>query len=74
MEIEDPKKLDIIGIKDPEGSFEIKGNPKKFVFTVETVSGLTASEIVLQALGVLEEKATAIYKLLIGESQRKLGV
>ena len=64
LEIEDPKKLDIIGIKDPEGSFEIKGNPKKFVFTVESVSGLTASEIVLQALGVLEEKATEFRKQL----------
>ncbi len=64
LEVEDARTIDVIGTKDPEGSFEIKGNPKKFVFTVETISGLGVSDIVLQALNVLEEKATEFRKQL----------
>jgi len=41
----------------PEGAFTLKGDDTKFVFTVESISGLTAEEIVLQAVDILRAKA-----------------
>ncbi len=62
--VEDPTQVDVIGLEDPEGSFKVTGNPKKFVFTVETISGLEPKEIILQAVSILGEKAEELKKQL----------
>jgi len=41
----------------PEGAFTLKGDDTKFVFTVESISGLTAEEIVMKAADILKDKA-----------------
>ena len=41
---------------DPEGSLEIAGDSTKFIFNVESISGLNPEEIVLQAVNILKSK------------------
>ena len=40
----------------PEGSLIIKGDPNKLIFTVESVSGITASQVVSLAADMLKDK------------------
>lgn len=40
----------------PEGSLEIVEDPTKFVFTVESISGLDAKDLVMQAVDILKSK------------------
>jgi len=41
----------------PEGVLEITGDDRNFVFTVESVSGLTANQIIMLTLDILKKKA-----------------
>ncbi|MEM5814831.1 MAG: DNA-directed RNA polymerase subunit D [Candidatus Aenigmatarchaeota archaeon] len=50
----------------PEGAFTLKGDDTKFVFTVESISGLSAEEIVLQAADILKGKAKEFGKEVEG--------
>jgi DNA-directed RNA polymerase subunit D len=45
-----------IKIAKPEGVLEITGDPTKFIFNVESVSGLRAEDIIFQAISILKEK------------------
>lgn len=45
-----------VKIAKPEGVLEIKGDTTRFIFNVESVSGLSADEIVLEAVDVLKKK------------------
>jgi DNA-directed RNA polymerase subunit D len=42
---------------DPEGNLEIVGDSMRFIFNVESISGLKPDEIVLQAIDILKKKA-----------------
>ena len=46
----------------PKGALEINGDPSKFIFTVESTSGLKADDIVLKALDILKKKASDLGK------------
>ncbi|MBU5557886.1 MAG: DNA-directed RNA polymerase subunit D [Candidatus Aenigmatarchaeota archaeon] len=50
----------------PEGSLIVKGNPNKFIFTIESISGLNAADIVSLAIDVLREKAKEFGKQVKG--------
>jgi len=47
---------------EPEGAIEISGNPAKMIFTVESISGLTAEQIMISALDILKKKAKEFEK------------
>jgi len=49
-------------ICNPSGSLEIKEDPTKFVFTVESVSGLNAEDVVLHAVDILKSKVKGFEK------------
>jgi DNA-directed RNA polymerase subunit D len=42
---------------DPKGALEVKGKPDKVIFNVESVSGLNAGQIIIQALDILKKMA-----------------
>ncbi len=42
---------------EPKGSLKVWGDDTKFIFTVESISGLTAEQIILSAVDVLKKKA-----------------
>jgi DNA-directed RNA polymerase subunit D len=44
-------------VAKPDGAFLLKGDETKFVFTVESISGLAAEEIILKAASILKDKA-----------------
>ena len=44
-------------VAKPAGAFVLKGDDTKFIFNVESISGLSAEEIVLKAVEVLKAKA-----------------
>ncbi len=46
----------------PKGVLEIEGDATKFIFSVESISGLSANDIVTGAIGILEKKAKAFGK------------
>jgi DNA-directed RNA polymerase subunit D len=46
-----------VKIAKPPGVLEIKGDPTKFIFDVESISGLKAENIVIQAVDILKNKA-----------------
>jgi DNA-directed RNA polymerase subunit D len=50
----------------PEGAFVLKGDDTKFVFTVESISGLTAEDIILKAADILRDKAKEFGKEVEG--------
>jgi DNA-directed RNA polymerase subunit D len=45
-----------VKIAKPEGSLEIVGDDTKFIFDVETISGLKPEDIVLKSVDILKEK------------------
>lgn len=51
-------------IADPKGSIKISGDTTKFIFSVESISGLEAEEIVLQAVDILKKKSKEFQKEL----------
>lgn len=56
--IADPEKCDLCMSCIPKsGCVEIKGNPEKFIFRVETISGLDPAYIVSKATEILRKKA-----------------
>ena len=46
-----------VKIVKPKGVLEIEGDPTRFIFNVESISGLNPEEIVLSAIDILKEKA-----------------
>ena len=46
-----------VEIAKPAGSLKIEGNTSKFVFIIESISGLTAEQIFLQSLDILKKEA-----------------
>jgi DNA-directed RNA polymerase subunit D len=60
----DHSKIDIIkkAAEDSEGSFEVKEDPTRFVFRVESISGLTPEYITIAAAKLLTEKAEEFKK------------
>ena len=51
-------------VAKPEGSLRIEGDPTKFIFTIESVSGLTAEQIMNMSLDELKAKAKDFSKSL----------
>ena len=45
-----------VKVANPEGVLEITGDNTKFIFNVETISGLKPEEIILKAADILKEK------------------
>lgn len=48
----------------PEGVLKVTGDPSKFIFTVETISGLKPEDIMLTAIDILKDKAKEFEKEL----------
>lgn len=48
----------------PEGKLKIIGDDKKFIFTVESISGLTAEQVILNTIDSIKEKAKEFKKEL----------
>lgn len=46
-----------VKVAKPKGVLEIDGDPTRFIFNVESISGLNPEEIVLSAIDILKEKA-----------------
>jgi DNA-directed RNA polymerase subunit D len=46
-----------VKIAKPKGALQIEGDPTRFIFNVESISGLKPEEIVLTAVDILKEKA-----------------
>jgi len=46
-----------IKVAKPKGVLQIEGDPTRFIFNVESISGLNPEEIVLSAIDILKEKA-----------------
>jgi DNA-directed RNA polymerase subunit D len=46
-----------VKVAKPKGALEITGDPTRFIFSLETISGLKPEEIVLSAIDILREKA-----------------
>jgi DNA-directed RNA polymerase subunit D len=63
VSIKDPTKCDLCG-SCAEAGVEIVGNPTKFIFRVESVSGLSPSDIVSKATEILAGKGEELKKLL----------
>ena len=59
----DPLKCDLCDACS-EGGMKIEGSPTKFIFKVESVSGLEPAYIVSKAAEILQEKATEFKKEL----------
>jgi hypothetical protein len=51
-------------VAQPEGVLEVSGDPTKFIFHVESISGLDAEEIVLIAVDILKKKVKNFQKEL----------
>ncbi|MBR9682462.1 MAG: DNA-directed RNA polymerase subunit D [Candidatus Aenigmarchaeota archaeon] len=51
-------------VAKPEGSLRVEGDPTKFIFTIESVSGLTAEQIMNMSLDELKAKAKDFSKSL----------
>lgn len=51
-------------VAKPEGSLRIEGDPTKFIFTIESVCGLTAEQIMNMSLDELKAKAKDFSKSL----------
>lgn len=51
-----------VKIAEPKGSLKITGDRTRFIFTVETISGLSPEEIVLGAVDVLKKKLSEFGK------------
>jgi DNA-directed RNA polymerase subunit D len=45
-----------VKVAKPEGSLEIIGDDTKFIFDIETISGLKPEEIILKSVDILKEK------------------
>ncbi len=54
-------------VADPRSALEIKGDPSRFIFYVESISGLNADQIVFEAVDILKKKAKEF-----GKEVRKL--
>jgi len=46
-----------VKVAKPKGALQIEGDPARFIFNVESISGLRPDEIVLTAVDILKEKA-----------------
>jgi DNA-directed RNA polymerase subunit D len=46
-----------VKVAKPKGVLDIEGDPTRFIFNVESISGLNPEEIVLSAIDILKEKA-----------------
>ncbi len=64
--IEEPEKCDLClkCIEESDGAVKIVGDPNKFIFTVESVSGLEPGYIVEKAAEILEGKGAEFLKEL----------
>lgn len=63
--LKDPTSCDLCKSCEEAGKgIKIKGNPNKFIFRVESVSGLNPRDIVLKADEILQEKAKEFKKEL----------
>jgi DNA-directed RNA polymerase subunit D len=64
--LSDPEKCDLCMacMEESGGSLKIEGNPNKFIFTLESVSGLEPEYIVEKAAEVLESKAKEFLQLI----------
>lgn len=63
--LKDPLNCDICRSCEEAGTWvRIKGNPNKFIFRVESVSGLNPRDIVIKASEILQEKARDFKKEL----------
>lgn len=51
-----------IKVAEPKGVLKIEGDSSKFIFCVESVSGLNADQIVLEAVNILKKKAKEFEK------------
>ena len=51
-------------IAKPEGSLKVYGDDSKIIFTIESISGLSAKQIFLSAIKILEKKAAEFSKAL----------
>ena len=51
-------------VSKPEGSLRVEGDPTKFIFTVESVCGLTAEQVINLSLDRLKAKANDFSKSL----------
>ena len=47
---------------EPKGAVEVKGDETKFIFFVESISGLKSEEIVQKAIDVIKDKAKEFEK------------
>jgi len=65
LTLKDPVSCDICrSCEEAADGLKIKGNNSKFIFRVESVSGLSPKEIVLKANEILQEKAKEFKKEL----------
>lgn len=66
VSIKDPAKCDLCKscADASDGGFEIKGDPTRFIFNVESISGLDPSYIVTKAAEILGQKADEFRKEL----------
>ncbi len=53
-----------VKIAEPEGVLEVSGDPTKFIFYVESISGLDAEQIVLLSVDILKKKIKEFQKQL----------
>ncbi len=51
-----------VKIAKPEGVLKIEGDPTKFIFTVETISGLNPEEIMFAAIDILKKRVREFEK------------
>ncbi len=66
IDVKDPAKFDSCkkAAEESNGAFEVVGNPEKFIFYIESVSGLDPQYIVSEACDILESKAAEFKKEL----------
>ena len=65
--LEDPSKLELATVckeRCPEGAIEISFKEDEFIFTVERTCGLTAEQVLKQAIKVMEKKFDEFLSLL----------
>ncbi len=49
-------------VAKPEGALKVEGDPTKFIFSIESISGLKSEEIMTTALDILKSKAKEFEK------------
>jgi len=56
--------LECVKVAEPSGSLNVSGDTTKFIFSVESISGLDADAIVIRAAEVLKKKSKELQKEL----------